>query len=523
MAKSALCGWRDEYNTRGSGLWRGWGRVFWEIRMMGEKIRTAAESRRASAYNRSLLEASVDPLVTIGPDGRITDVNRATEQVTGRPRQELVGTDFSDYFTDSEKARAGYREVFEKGEVRDYALEIKGRDGRTTPVLYNATVYRDEAGKVVGVFAAARDVTDRRRAEETLRRVGAYNRSLLEASVDPLVTIGPDGRITDVNRATETITGRPRQELVGTDFSDYFTEPEQARAGYREVFEKGEVRDYALEVKGRDGKATPVLYNATVYRDEGGKVIGVFAAARDVSELKRIMAELQRSNADLEQFAYVASHDLQEPLRMVGSFTQLLGERYRGKLDEKADKWIGYATQGAATMQRLIDDLLAYSRVRTRAKPLEPVDSSAALDEALANLRLALQESRAEVSREPLPRVMADQGQLVHVFQNLIGNALKFHGAEPPRIRVAARRGGPDWVFSVQDNGIGIEPQYFDRIFMIFQRLHARNEYPGSGVGLAICKQVVQRHGGRIWVESVPGQGSTFRFTMPAETGGTPS
>src|SRR5271157_4864148 len=368
--------------------------------------------RRASAYNRRLLEASLDPLVTIGPDGKITDVNEATEAATGYPRAELIGKDFTDYFTEPEEARAGYQRVFREGLVRDYALEIRHRDGRVTPVVYNASVYRDEAGQVIGVFAAARDITAqkraeaelrqmsrlidvapdaifirgrdgiirswnrgaeqmygwsreealghishdllatrfpvsladledrlarhgswegvlihscrdgaqivvasrhvldreergeptdvlemnsditvRKRAEEALRRASAYSRRLLEASLDPLVTIGPDGKITDVNEATEAATGYPRAELIGKDFADYFTNPQAAREGYERVFREGFVRDYPLEIRHRDGRVTPVVYNASVYRDEAGQVIGVFAAARDITAQKRAEAE----------------------------------------------------------------------------------------------------------------------------------------------------------------------------------------------------------------------------------------
>ncbi|MGA2702176.1 MAG: PAS domain S-box protein [Isosphaeraceae bacterium] len=248
-----------------------------------ERKRAEEALRRASAYNRRLLEASLDPLVTIGPDGKITDVNEATEAATGCPRAELFGKDFADYFTNPQAAREGYERVFREGFVRDYPLEIRHRDGRVTPVVYNASVYRDEAGQVIGVFAAARDITARKRAEEALRRASAYNRRLLEASLDPLVTIGTEGKITDVNEATEAATGYPRAELIGKDFADYFTEPEEAREGYRRVFREGLVRDYPLEIRHRDGRVTPVVYNASVYRDEAGQVIGVFAAARDIT------------------------------------------------------------------------------------------------------------------------------------------------------------------------------------------------------------------------------------------------
>ena len=307
-------------------------------------------ARRAGAYNRSLLEASLDPLVTIAPDGKITDVNNATEKATGLSRQQLIGTDFSDYFTDPEKARAGYEQVFREGLIKDYELDIRHSDGRVTPVLYNASVYRDEAGAVIGVFAAARDISERKRAVEAARQAAAYNRSLLEASLDPLVTIAPDGKITDVNNATEKVTGLSRQQLIGTDFADYFTGPEKARAGYEQAFREGLVQDYELEIRRRDGRVTPVLYNAAVYRDEAGAVIGVFAAARDISERKRTegeirklneglerrAAELQAANRELEAFTYSVSHDLRSPLRHIDGFSKLLFEEYSVNLPEGA-------------------------------------------------------------------------------------------------------------------------------------------------------------------------------------------
>jgi PAS domain S-box-containing protein len=249
-----------------------------------EKKRILTELKIANLYNRSLIEASLDPLVTINPEGKISDVNTATVRVTGLSWQELIGTDFSKYFTEPEKARAGYEKVFRDGLVTDYELGIRHRDGHVTPVMYNAAVYRDESGNVAGVFAAARDVTERKKAEETIRSANAYNRSLIEASLDPLVTIDPDGKISDVNAATVRVTGHSRDELIGTDFSKYFTEPEKARAGYEKVFRDGLVTDYELGICHRDGHVTPVMYNATVYRNESGNVIGVFAAARDVTK-----------------------------------------------------------------------------------------------------------------------------------------------------------------------------------------------------------------------------------------------
>ena len=244
---------------------------------------------------------------------------------------------------------------------------------------------------------------------------------------------------------------------------------------------------------------------------------------KEVAERKLAMAalaakdeELQRSNTELEQFAYVSSHDLQEPLRMVGSYTQLLARRYKGRLDADADEFIGFAVDGVTRMQRLINDLLQYSRVGTKGREPEPTDSGAVLERALVNLKMAIEDSKATVTHDPLPVVMADDRQLEQLFQNLVGNAVKFHGSEPPRVHIRAERSNGCWMFAVKDNGIGIEPQYFDRVFQVFQRLHTRAEYAGTGIGLAVCKKIVERHGGRIWLESEPGKGTSFRFTLPA-------
>ncbi|MBI2469748.1 MAG: PAS domain S-box protein [Planctomycetes bacterium] len=269
---------------------------------ISEKRRAEEQLRSASQYARSLIEASLDPLVTISPEGKITDVNEATIKVTGVPREQLIGADFSNYFTEPDKAREGYQQVFAKGFVTDYPLTIRRKDGRLADVLYNASVYKDTAGKVLGVFASARDVTAQKQASQ-------YARSLIEASLDPLVTISPEGKITDVNEATIKVTGVPREQLIGADFSNYFIEPDKAREGYQQVFAKGFVTDYPLTIRHKDGRLIDVLYNASVYKDTAGRVLGVFAAARDITAQKRAESlvaeqrtrELERL-AELERF-----------------------------------------------------------------------------------------------------------------------------------------------------------------------------------------------------------------------------
>jgi signal transduction histidine kinase len=277
-------------------------------------------------------------------------------------------------------------------------------------------------------------------------------------------------------------------------------------------------RDYSVRAtKGSDdelGLLTDAFNQMLTRIDEQNQ-----EQTRAEEQLRALTIELERSNKELEQFAYVASHDLQEPLRMVSSYTELLEKRYRDRLDSDAREFINFAVDGARRMQRLINDLLEFSRVSTRGKPSELVDANDVLGTVRANLGAAIEDAGALVTHEELPTVMMDPTQLGQLLQNLIGNAIKFRAAQPPRVHITAREQTDEWVFAVRDNGIGIEPEYFGRIFVIFQRLHGRTEYPGTGIGLAVCKRIVERHGGRIWVESEPGNGAVFFFTIPKSNG----
>jgi PAS domain S-box-containing protein len=361
---------------------------------------------------------------------------------------------------------------------------------------------------------------EREQAEQALRGSEERFHLLVEGVKDyAIVFLEPDGRVASWNPGAERMEGYRAEEIIGQPVARFYTAEDVASGAPAHNLAQSAAEGH-YEAEGwrlrKDGSRFWAEVVIDALRDEAGRLQGFAKLTRDISARKRVEDDLRRSNEDLERFAYVASHDLQEPLRMVGSFVQLLGKRYQGKLDADADEFIGYALDGALRMQRLIEDLLAYSRVGTRGAALVSTDANAVMGRVIAALKLVIEESGASVTSDSLPTVPADPGQLEHVFLYLVSNALKFRGTEPPHVHVSAARANGDWRFSVQDNGIGIDPQYFERIFVIFQRLHARTDYPGTGIGLAIAKKIVERHEGRMWVESEPGHGATFFFTLPA-------
>jgi PAS domain S-box-containing protein len=360
----------------------------------------------------------------------------------------------------------------------------------------------------------------------------ARTKLILDSAGDGIYGLDMEGKVTFINPAASKMLGLNGRQIVGQPIEQIVYHAKKDGVAFAAggspilaILEDGMARQGSEELFRRaDGATIPVDYLGTPIF-ERGELIGSVVSFRDVSERQRAeqaladkARELARSNTELEQFAYVASHDLQEPLRMVSSYTQLLARRYKGKLGSDADDFIAYAVDGAARMQRLIQDLLTYSRVGTKGREFVPTDCERLLDRVLGDLKFAIEESGAAVTRDALPIVRADETQIGQLLQNLIGNALKFHNQERPHVHVSSKRNGKEWIFSIRDNGIGIDPQYAERIFIIFQRLHRREEYPGTGIGLAVCKKIVERHGGRIWVEPNQEKGTTFYFTLPTQS-----
>jgi PAS domain S-box-containing protein len=517
---------------------------------------------------RSLINQSNDAIFVDDPEtGSILDVNDTACRNLGYTREELLNmrvfdieATIPDYLSWKEHVNEIERKEF---------LVIEGlnrrKDGTMIPVEVNTTF--TIAGKNSYIVAVVRDITERKRAEEALRKAYselearvqertaelAETNQALQAEIkerkwieeelrrsirqlNAILTNIPDiawlkdkeSRFIAVNKPFADTAGMRPADLIGkTDFDIWPKElAERYRADDREVMATGRRKQVIEPLVDKEGKKTWIETIKTPIHDDRGNIIGTTGIAHDVTERKRLeeerekwTAELARSNAELEQFAYIASHDMQEPLRMVSGFTQLLARRYKDRLDKDADEFIAYIMDGTTRMQRMIEDLLAYSRVGTRGKPFEPTDLEDTLNQAVTNLKVAIEENKAVVAHDPLPTVMADTSQMVQLFQNLISNAIKFRREEPPRIRISAQRKGDDWVFSVEDNGIGISPKFMGHLFQIFQREHATNKYPGTGIGLAICKRIVERHGGRIWAKSIHGKGSIFYFTIPARKG----
>ncbi len=419
-----------------------------------------------------------------------------------------------------DKVRQEYEKVFETGQMQttQEATQIgqqeRWSETRKIPIF-------DSTGTPFRVITIVHDITEHKQAEQAVRESELKFRSLVDQAAEMLYLHDLDGNILDVNQAAVTHTGYTKSELLQLKTSDidpdYVEREDQGR--FWDNLTADEPLIFEARHQRKDGSIFPV--EVTLGKVELGDDTYLLALVSDITERKRAeeklqqyAADLERSNQELEQVATIISHDLREPLRMVTGHLRLLAQDYSDRLDTTGQESINYAIDGAIRMQAMIQDLLTYARVGTRDRSLQPVDCEVSLEQALMNLQVAIQESNAEISHDPLPTVMVDDVEMTQLFQNLISNAIKFRGEPPPQVNVSAKQEEQEWLFSVRDNGIGIDPVQSERIFQVFQRLHTKEEYPGTGMGLAICKKIVERHGGRIWVESEPEQGSTFYFTL---------
>lgn len=500
-------------------------------------IEGAAHHSHDEATFRLVVESAPCGMLMVNEAGTIMLVNASIEKLFGYSRDALVGQPVEILIPDRHRAQySDMRKSFcltPTVRALGTGQELAGRhkDGTEIPLEVGLTPLPTPAG--VQALASVVDITEQKqRAEEQLRFI-------IESSPNAILKVSQAGKIVLVNSQIVRMFGYAREELIGQSIEILI--PERFRSSHeaqRKGFsEKPAIREMGagriLQALRKDGSE----FQAEIALTPLSTAEGVFALASitDVTErlqaenvLKRKTEDLERSNAELEQFAYVASHDLQEPLRMVTSYCDLLARRYKGKLDKDADDFLAFAIDGATRMKQLIEELLHYSRVGREGKPLVPTDCGTIVQVALDNLQVAIEETHASIACDPLPTVLADSLQLTQVFQNLIGNALKFRSDQPPSIHISAQcplkgQDQSQWVFAVRDNGIGFEQQFGDRIFTIFQRLHNREEYPGSGMGLAITKKLIERHGGRIWAESAPGEGSTFFFTLQSQSLNKPS
>jgi len=496
-------------------------------------VRKDAEKRMALIDDRyrGLLETAADAMVVSDSRGQILLINAETERVFGYSREELIGQTIEVLIPEAfRKGHPQHRQDYNahpRTRLIGESLELRGlrKDRTEFPIEIMLSPMKSAEGTLV--TAAIRDITERKRAEEALRRSEEGYRLILSNVKDyAMFMLDTTGVVVTWNDGAEKMKGFVADEIIGQNFSRFYTaedmRDEKPAFGLEQAakHQRYEVEGWRVRKDGSRFFADVVI---TALHDQTGRLRGFGKITRDITERKKAdermtktVAELKRSNDELQQFAYVASHDLQEPLRMVASYTQLLAKRYQGRLDSDADEFIAFAVDGCSRMRGLIQDLLTYSRAGARGKSLVETSAEDTLQEALVNLSATIEQSGAVVTHDSLPVILADGNQLVQVFQNLVGNAIKYRGTEVPRIHVSAsKNGSPEWIFSVRDNGLGIDPKYFERVFVLFQRLHLQTEFEGTGIGLAVCKKIVERLGGRIWVESQLGQGSTFYFALP--------
>ena len=501
-------------------------KVFLELDQQKRELRRQVELEKAKSRLENILLSMAEAVVVVSNERLVETVNAAALSLLGYERDELLGRSLVTFMpdagslldppsdgSDSAEEDTAFTARSPSGLVENLRSTWLAREGRAIPVLVSSSALRDAGGVTIGAVLVARDLTE-------ITQVLEEQQQVLKTALDGFWVYDEQGRLLEVNDATSQMSGYSREELLAMSISDLeaVESADVIASRIARVAAQGHER-FESRHKCKDGRIVDVEVSLTHNPDVGR----FYAFVRDITDRKQAEAtlyelneSLARSNNDLKQFAYIASHDLQAPLRVVAGYTELLAESYKGKLDDQADEYIACAVDGAKRMRELITDLLALSGVGMRGKPLEPTDCGEVVADVLRTLEEAADVAGAEIVVGDLPTVMADRIQLEQVFQNLIGNAIKFHVDAPPRVEITARRVGADWEICVSDNGVGVDPQFHERIFDAFHRLHGRGEFAGSGIGLAIVKKIVERHGGRIRVDSVLGQGARFIFTVSA-------
>jgi len=490
-------------------------------------LKEVEENRRIALQKYQTLFNTFPLGITVADqDGMILESNRIAEHLLGlseaeQKQREIDGAEWRVIRPDgtpmSAEEFASVRALKEKTIVPNVEMGIVKQDESVTWIEVTAAPLPLEG---YGVVATYGDISQRKELENQLKENERNYRELVQNANSAIIRWDKEGKVRFINEFAQNFFGYSAEEIVGKPVSILVPDSDSTGSDLSNLVTNiAKHPESNIKVLNenicRDGRRVWMTWTNKPVYDAQGDLSEILAVGIDITESKKMEDELRRSNAELEQFAYVASHDLQEPLRTVAGMVTLLQRRYQGQLDKRADEYIGYAVDASDRMQQLINDLLDFSRVERKGKPFENTDTEAVFQNVLANLQTAIIESGANITHDPLPVVQADAGQLTRVLQNLVGNAIKFRGTEMPKIHIKTDKIDSGWQFSVRDNGLGIDPQYFERVFQLFQRLHTRQKYPGTGIGLALCKKIIERHGGKIWIESELNHGSTFIFTLP--------